>query len=113
MTSYTISNKSGIVVSTGATAAEVARELLGYDGHEWEIRRADGGGFELWISNFSRNSTCFNGLTRSVIFSIKDDKDEAEADIFARVVGSGFWTGLDYMSDADYAQMLAEGEADE
>lgn len=113
MTNYTIINKSGIVVATDATAAQVARGLLGHDGHEWEIRRADGGGFDLWISNFSRNSSCFNGLTRSVIFSLKNNETEAEADIFQRVVDSGFWSGLDYMSDADYAQMLAEGEADE
>ena len=113
MTTYTITNNSGKVISTGATVAELARELLGYDGHEWQIREAEGGGFDLWISNFSRNSACYNGLTRSVIFSIKSDEAEAEADIFQRVVNSGFWTGLDYMTDADHARMIAEAEAEE
>lgn len=107
MTAFTIYSGSTGNATSGLTAIEAARELLGYDGHEFEIRRAKGGGHELWVSKFSRNSACFNGLTRSVIFSISDDPDGAEEDISQRVIKSGFWESdnISVMTDEAFSAM--------
>lgn len=112
MTTFTIYSGSTGNSTSGLTAIEAARELLGYDGHEFEIRRADGGGHELWVSMFSRNSACFSGLTRSVIFSIKDDPDGAEEDISQRVIKSGFWENgnISVMTDEAFSAMQEDQE---
>lgn len=115
MTTYTIINSnSGLVEDRGVSLETAARELLGYDGFEYEIRRADDGrGYELWVSRFSRNSTCYNGLTRSVVFSISDDEAAATAEIYQRVIESGHWTGPDVITDEQYDRMIAEMEDSE
>lgn len=103
MTTYTIvDTNSDIIRARGATAAEAAAELLSHDGHEYEVRAAEGGGHSLWVSRFSRNSACYDGLTRSVIYSPLDDAAEAEADIYNRVIASGHWTNPFVMTDAEH-----------
>jgi len=113
-TLYTILNASGSVQARGCTAAEAAQEVMGYDGHEFEIRAdEDGNGFELWTSQFSRNSTAYRGLVKSVIYSVKDDRAKAEAEIYTKVIHhADWWKGCDVMTDADYDATMAEAARD-
>lgn len=41
-------------------------------------------------------------------FSIKADRAEAESEIFARVINSGFWTSPEVMTDEAYDALQAE-----
>lgn len=108
MTTYTILNSnSGEIEQRGATVAEAAQALLGYDGHEWEIRKSETG-HDLYVSRYSRSSTAFDGLHKSTIYSLDDDPANAEDDIFARVIRSGHWTRPEVMTDASYDAMRAE-----
>lgn len=62
MTTYTVlSPASGTVYGRGMTAVDAAQEILGYDGHDYELRR-EGEAFQLFISRGSRNS--FGGNAR-------------------------------------------------
>ena len=82
-----------------------------YDGHRYDIRpAADGNGYELWTSQFSRNSTSGGRpLVKSVIFSLADDEAIAEAEIFKQVIdNSDWWMGCEVMTDAAYDAMMAE-----
>lgn len=111
---YTILDANGFLRAEGYSAAEAAISVLTYDGHQFEIRPADDGkGWRLWTTRFSRNSTCYDGLHRGVIFSIEPDFVAAEADIFGQVIQNAeWWRGQEVMTDADYAAMRAEMEAD-
>ncbi len=110
-TLYTILNSSGDVEERNCTVAQAAQVVMAYDGHEFEIRAAaDGKGFELFTSQFSRNSTGDGRpLVKSVIFSLADDRASAEAEIYKQVIlHADWWKGCDVQSDADYDAMLAE-----
>jgi hypothetical protein len=107
-TTYTVLNRHGDVQSQGETLATAAQIVLGYDGHEFEIRQ-DGGRFELWTSTFSRNSTAYNGLARSRISSLNTDAARAAADIYRQVIRNADWfEGQRVETDADYAAEVAE-----
>lgn len=110
MTSYTVLNRHGEVQERNCGLHEAAETVLRYDGYEFEIRpEEDGRGYRLWTSTFSRNSGCFNGLTRSVIFSLEDHPAHAVQDIYRQVINhSDWWCGCDVMSDDDYDAMQAE-----
>jgi len=89
--------------------------LLSHDGYEHEIRRYDDGGYCLWVSKFSRNSSCGGSpLTRSVIWSAENDLELASLDIAVKVLQSGYWESDSVMAwtDADYEAMLAENAAE-
>lgn len=124
MTSYTVLNRHGSVQERGCTLAEAAQIVLGYDGHDYDIRPDSSSGFRglsgpdderdfrhwtLWTSSFSRNSSAYKGLTESVIFALASSREEAEADIYKQVVAhADWWEGCEVMTDSDYDAMVAE-----
>jgi len=106
---YTVLNRHGSVQDEGLSLADAAQVVMGYDGHEYEIKAApEGLGFELWTSSFSRNSTAFNGLKKSVIYSVNEDRALAEAEIYRKVIKNAEWfCGCTVMTDAEHAKMTA------
>jgi len=90
---FTVIHDGGTVELSSASLAEAAHMVMRYDGHEFEIRANEDGGFSLWTTRFSRNSRCYRGLTRSMIYSIEDDKTRAEAEIYQKVIddNAGRW----------------------
>lgn len=106
MTSYTVlDNASGEVLATGLTATDAAAEVLTSDSQEFDIRTAeDGNGFELW----TRQQVANKGWTKTVVYSVEDDRDAAEGEIFAKVIAANWPRHPTVMTDAQYAEMLAE-----
>lgn len=110
-----------IVVDSNAHATrplnldQAAVHVLGYDGHEWEIRPGvTWAGYELWVSTHSRNSGCYRGLTRCVIFSLEADFVKACEDIFRQVLDhADWWSHQQAFTEEEYARMMAEIAADE
>lgn len=109
-TTYTVLNRHGDVQEQGCTLFEAAQIVLGYDGNAYEIRPAtDGKGYDLWVSSVSRNSSAYNGLTKSRIFSVADGEQLAYADIYRQVIHNASWfENCEVMTDAAYAEMQAE-----
>lgn len=106
---YTVTNRHGTEQGRGLSLTEAAQTLLGYDGHEFDICPASGGGFNLFTSRFSRNSTTYDGVTQSSIYSAADARAAAEAEIFAKVIKHAErFCGCTAMTDTDYDAMLAE-----
>ena len=118
MTTYTVLNRHGDVQVEGASLSEAAQAVLGYDGHEYEIRKdEDGLGYTLWVSQFSRNSALGGRpLVRSAIYSSFNGQSEgdAEAEIFRKVIAhASSWDNQDVMTDESYAKLLADLTPDE
>ena len=98
---------------SGLSVSAAAEALLSADGYEHEFRPNENRpGLELWISKASRNSTGPRGFNRSVFFSLDPDEAAAKAEIFRRVVDSGHeWHGLMVVSDEQFAEIKAAGDA--
>lgn len=112
-TTYTILNRHGDIQGQGETLASAAQIVLGYDGNTYEIRRS-AEGFDLWVSRVSRNSSAYNGLTKSRIFSLHSDTVLADADIYRQVIRNAeWWDGCEVISDRQYAERVAEIAAQE
>lgn len=111
-TLYTVTDcNSGDMIDTACTAAEAMHIILTDDGHQYEIRpEADGDGFRLWTSTYSRNSTAWNGLTKSTVYSLEVDAEKAEQEIAEKVIAAGWPRKPEAMTDERYAEMLAEME---
>lgn len=111
---YTVIDNNGTVIDTACTAAETMNLILSDDGHEYEIRpEADGEGFRLWTSSYSRNSTAWSGLTASVVYSLTADAEQAEQEIAEKVIAAQ-WARKPYaLTDEAHAAMMAELAADE
>lgn len=107
MNTYTVTTRHDTIKGRGLSLETAARVVMEEDGHEWEIRREDdGGGFRVWTSLFSRNSTAWNGLTRSVIGSFAADENAARAEIFRAILINAEWfRGCQAMTDAEYDSM--------
>ena len=97
-------------VRSGLTLADAARELLWENGAEYEIRADDHQGqpieHALWCKRL-------NGRwLKSVLYSVSDDPDAAEAEIFAQVVTkpADWWSGAEAVTDEEFAKMQAEAE---
>lgn len=99
MTTYTVLNRHGDVQDRGLTAAQAANLILTYDGHQYEVRRSDDGKwFDLWVSQFSRNSTLGGRpLVKSVIFGTTED--EIWSGVITHAEG---WDNQSCMLDSDY-----------
>jgi hypothetical protein len=110
MTTFTIYSPEHGYSTSGLSAVDAARELLFADNNDFEIRAAENGGFELWISRFSRSSACFDGLIRSAIFSAKETEAAATEEISLRVINSGIFrtANIDVMTDENYSKMMAD-----
>ena len=113
-TLYTVTNHNGDVIDSGMTAVEAMSVILTDDGHQYEIRsEADGEGFRLWISTYSRNSTAWNGLRQSVVYSLEMDEATAEQDIAEKVIAAHWPRKPEAVTDEAHAAMMAELAADE
>jgi hypothetical protein len=112
---WTLLDFEGLPIAEGLPSkAAAVHAMLMDDGHDYEIRAEEGGGFRLWLLDRSRHSAGSHRFTESVIFSTKADEVEAEAEIFEKVaamVDAGRWGG-DYriVIDADRAAELAEDD---
>lgn len=114
MTTYTVTD--GGNVTSGLDLIEAADMLLGNDGHQHELRQDDDGGWSLWISQFSRNSTLGGRpLVKSTIYTLETNEELAARDIAEKVIGSGHWetSGLRCMTDEQHAAEAAELAADD
>lgn len=114
MSKFVVLNPQGEVLKSNASAKEAAELVLGYDGHEWEIRLdEDGEGYTLWVSKFSRNSTTWSGLHETSLYSFDDNIAEAEAHIFKQVCNlSSCWNGCTIIGQDQYDASMAENEED-
>lgn len=94
---YTVLNRHGSVLGSELSQKDAADLILTYDGHQYEIRK-DGDWFELWVSQFSRNSTLGGRpLVKSAIFG------ESEDQIWTSVIThADYWDNQTCMLDADY-----------
>lgn len=116
MATFIALNVNGEIQERDCTTADAASIVMSYDGHEWDIRPLDDGeGFALWASQFSRNSTAGGKpLVKSVIYSLKTDRAEAEADIFQQVCDhADWWKGCDVRDQAEYDADMARLAAEE
>ena len=91
---------SGEPLGRHLTVAEAAATILTDDGHEFEIRASDTG-HDLWC----RQQVTNKGWTRTVVFSLSDDRAEAEAEIFGKVIKSRWPLHPAAISDDDYDKM--------
>ena len=114
MRTYTIID--GSKTTSGLDLIEAADILLGNDGFEHELRQDDDGGWSLWVSQHSRNSTLGGRpLVKSVIYTLEPNEELAARDIAEKVIASGNWE-TDYLhcvTDEAHAAMMAELAADE
>lgn len=113
---FVVLNTHGSVQERDCTLAEAAEAVMNYDGHDYEIRPAqDGHGFELFVTQFSRNSTGGGlPLIKSVIFSLADDIDAAKDEIFQQVIKRAtWWSGCEVMEQREYDLMREEIEAED
>ncbi len=111
MTTFTVLNRHGEVQTQNASLREAAQTVLGYDGHEYEIRRGENNkGFWLYVSQFSRNSSCGGRpLVRGCCYSAADTEAEAETEIFQDVIDhASFWDDQTVMTDEAYAREQTE-----
>lgn len=109
MTTFTVVDlNSGEKIGGGLTAADAAHIVLTDDSREYEIRADEDGGFSLW----SRQQVANKGWTRTGIFSIKDDRTEAEAEIFDKVITADWRRYPEVMTDQQYSEMMADFEGD-
>jgi hypothetical protein len=106
-TTYTVVDYNGAVIARGLTAAEAADEILSDDGREWEVRPMEGGGWRIWRRQQNRP------WTATLVMSSADTKAEAEAEMFAEVCAARWPHHPEAMTDARYAAMIADLEADE
>ena len=116
-TTYTLIDHDGDVEVEGMSLEDVGREILTHDGYEYDIRADERlGGWRLWISQHSRNSTGGGRpLVKSVVFSLEETEAAATADILRQVTTHEGWSRWTVMTDADYAEqearLRAENEA--
>ena len=120
MTLYTVYNSNnGNVILRGASVEDAAHAMLTDDGYRYEVRRmveADETGpacWELWVSDGSENSTRSARHLHSTVLRYgvvyAKDRDRAWKE-FAELVVRYERAGTQAMPDADYDEMLTEGE---
>ena len=112
-TLYTVLDSNGEIMERSVDAGEAARAVMVDDGYTYSIQPiTDGagkGGFALWTSTFSRNSTTGARETESVLFSLETDPAAAELDIYRQVIEhSDWWRGCNIMTDVEYDAIAAD-----
>ena len=104
-TTYTTIDTDGYVLDRGISLVEAADAIMTSDGREWEIREDKDGGFTAW----SRQQVANLPWGATVLYSIKSDRAEAEAEICEKIVTSERWSGhCEAMTDAAYDEMTAQ-----
>lgn len=110
MTTYTILDGEGYEIERGLSLAGAAHSIMTSDSRKWEIRPVDGGGFSAW----ARQPVANRGWTETALYSAKDDRAEAEADIAGQIVNAERMAGhYEAMTDQSYDEMQARLAADE
>jgi hypothetical protein len=112
MTTYTVLCPDGSVLRRGLSAVDAAREILGYDGYDYDLRR-DRCGWQLYISRFSRCSPGGNGgmveaeARGKLIYSLAETEKEAWEEIARQVIASD-WLGCPIaVPDIEYQRRTA------
>lgn len=79
MSKFVVLNPQGEVLKSNASAKEAAEVVLGYDGHEWEIRPGHHNiGYTLFVSKFSRNSACYDSRLIEIVHANGNSMEEIE-----------------------------------
>lgn len=107
---YTVVSPNGdYVIGSGMSAVEAMHDVLTHDGHDYEIRLRDDGGYDLFVTQFSRNSTLGGRpMVKSVISSYEADEAAATLEIAQKVITADWNHSPDVYTDEQYAQMLRE-----
>ena len=100
---FTVVDTDGEPIARNLTAAEAAHIILTDDGREYEIREDDGG-YELW----SRQQVANRPWEATVIFTVADTLEEAEAEIFAAVTSAHWPRHPEAMTDEQFDEIAAE-----
>ena len=123
MTTYTYPADGRGEPVSGLSARDVAIERLTHDGHRYEMRRETDGGWQIYASQRSENSSGGAGKMPpswsgpspygKLLVAFVETEDEAWAKLAPLVVMAD-WHGVpDAMTDADYQAMLAELAAED
>lgn len=112
MTTYTVFDPNDSEnFKPGLTLADAMDRCMSADNFAYEIRPMNDGGFALWRGQFSQSSTLGSRpMVKTVMFSLKPDRETAEAEIFTEAL-SHDWK-LECMTDEDFAALQAEMAAD-
>lgn len=109
---YTVLDNQGNVIARHLSAQDAMVEILTDDGHGYEIRKAeDGNGFELWVTQFSRNSTLGGKpMVKSAIWSFEADESKATDEIAAKVIAADWRHKPEAITDEQYDEMKAAAD---
>jgi hypothetical protein len=102
MLKFTVVDTDGEAIARHLTAADAAHIILTDDGREYEIREDDGG-YELW----SRQQVANRPWEATVIFTVADTLEEAEAEIFAAVIRASWPRHPEAMTDEQFDEIAA------
>ena len=83
---YKVIDYNGDVIARGLSAAEAANEILSTDSREWEIRRMEGGGWQIW----SRQQVANRPWAATVVTSFAGTLEKAQQQMFEEVIARNF-----------------------
>lgn len=114
MSKFVVLNPQGEVLKSNASAKEAAEVVLGYDGHEWEIRPGHHNiGYTLFVSKFSRNSACYDSRLIEIVHANGNSMEEIEEKIFQEVCHEqSIWNDCTIIGQDQYDASMAENEED-
>lgn len=107
-TTYAILTRTGEIEAVNLTTADAARHILSHDGCDYDIRRDDDGCHWLW----SRQQVANRPWAKTMVLSWAVTADEAEAEIFAEVVGADWPRHPEAITMAQLAEMYQQQLAD-
>lgn len=108
---FTVIDYDGTVLDRYLTAREAASIILNHDGADFDIREGEYYGskiFELW----TRKQCANRPWTKTIVCSIEETRDEAEAEIFAEVCAARWPRHPEAFTDEQFDRMIAETEHD-
>lgn len=111
MTTYTVfrADDSSVIEGRGLSLREAADALLTADGYAYELRTDPTFGFELFISDGSRNST--RGARNMISAALGGYYGDTEDEVWRKVVVDE-WRGYEAMTDEAYDDMVARLKAE-
>jgi hypothetical protein len=114
MTTYTLIDTQDNVTDRGLSLVDAAREILTYDGHDYEVRLENDGWYYLFGSTGSRNSQSglgkFNQSYCNGRILMEQASSEAEAfeKFAAKIIHNDWVRTPTAMTDADYDKQEAD-----
>lgn len=108
MTRYTVFNQETWILAH-ASVEDAARAILEYGRGRFEVRQEPTRGFAIW-----RDLKCRGVWSQTSLYSPKDDRESAEAELFANVVGRSYRDGWDVYAipDEDHRESMQKQIAD-